>query len=195
MLVFIAARHAIDHDAIEHTCLHVLALHVDVAAGNTIVEDAFGDFQFGTLLLHRHQQLRHFQVGLRSDVVLEIERAQANQHRYDDKRAECLHERDACGLNSCEFAAFTEVSEGDERRKQDGQRQCLRHKHQAHVPEKLGHDFQRDALSDELIDETPQKLHHQYKLADEECAEKQQPKLPGYEYVEFLDSKHLNVQR
>ena len=55
LLVLIAARHAIDHNAIELTCLHVLLLHVDVAAGDAVVEDALWNFQLRTLLLHRNK--------------------------------------------------------------------------------------------------------------------------------------------
>ena len=40
--------------------------------------------------------------------------------------------------------------------------------HQSHVPEELCQNAQRKAFSDKVINVSPQELHHQHKLADEE---------------------------
>ena len=50
----------------------------------------------------------------------------------------------------------------------------------------------RDTLADELVDISPQELHHQHKLADEERSHEQQHELLNHEYVELLDSEHPN---
>jgi hypothetical protein len=68
----------------------------------------------------------------------------------------------------------------------------LRHHHQRHVLEELGKDIHRETLADEVIDITPQKLHHQHKEADEEGAREKQQKLPGDKYIEFLYSEVHN---
>ena len=155
LLVLVAARHTVDHDAVQMARLHVLLLHVDVAAGDAVVEDALGNLQFGTLLLHREQQLAHLHVGVGAHVVLEVERSERDDDGHDDERAHGLHERDAGGLDGGELAALAEVAERDERRQQQGQRQRLGHEHQTHVPEELRHDLHRDALTDELVDVAP----------------------------------------
>ena len=181
--ILIAVGHPVDHDSVEFARLHIFLLHIEVAVGDAVVEDTLGDFQFRTLLLHRDEQLGDLHVGLRTYVVLEIERTAHDHHRDENQRAEGLHQRNACGLDGREFRAFTQISECDERGEEDGQGQGLRHEHQTHVPKKLGQHLHRKALADELVDIPPQKLHHQHELADEKGTHKEQAKLFGYEDI------------
>ena len=188
--VLVAVGHAVYHDAVELAGLHVLALHVEVALRQSIVEDALRYLQLGALLLHRDEELRHLLVGARTQVVLEVERADGDEGDKDNEGAECLHQRDAGGLDGGELARLAQVAEGDERGEQDGQGESLRHHHLRHVPEKLCHDVEGETFADEGVDVFPHKLHHQHEEADEECAYEKQAKLLDDEYVEFPDSKH-----
>ena len=122
LLVFPAGRASVDHDAVELARFHVFLLHVDVAARDSAVENALGNLHFRTFLLHRDEQLLHVQPGVRADVVLEIERAEAREHGHHDERPHGLHERDAGGLDGGELAALAKVSESDERGQQQRQR-------------------------------------------------------------------------
>jgi hypothetical protein len=63
-------------------------------------------------------------------------------------------------------------------------------KHQTHVPEEFGEDFQRQTLTYQFIDISPKELHHQYKLTDEERSHKKQSELLGNEYIELPNSEH-----
>ena len=72
-LILEAARLAVDHDTIEHTRVQVLLLHIDVRAGDTVVEDALRYLHFRTLLLHRDQQPVERLVGKGRHDVLEVE--------------------------------------------------------------------------------------------------------------------------
>ena len=166
--VLVALGHAVNHDAVQLARVHVFLLHVDVAVGDSVVEHALGNFQFGALLLHRDEQLGDFHVGLGPHIVLKIERGQADEHGNCDERPKGLHERDAGRLDGCELRTLAQIAESDERAQQDGQRKSLGNEHQGHVPEELRHHFHGQSLADELVDESPQKLHHQHKLADEE---------------------------
>ena len=74
---------------------------------------------------------------------------------------------------------LTEVSENNQRTQQDGQRQRLREQHQSHIPEELGHNVEREAFTNQLINISPQELHHQHKLADEERSHEKQSELLG----------------
>ena len=123
----------------------------------------------------------------RNDCISEMPAALKHDDDGDEnERTERLHQRNACCLDGRQLAAFSQVTESDERRKQNGQRQCLRNKHQAHVPEEFCKDFERKTFTDKLVDITPKELHHQHKLADEESTHKQQAELLGYKYVELL---------
>lgn len=53
--------------------LQVLLLHVEIAVWDSVVEDAFRDFQFRTLLLHGDEELRQLLVGVWTNIVLEVE--------------------------------------------------------------------------------------------------------------------------
>ena len=90
--VLVAVGHAVYHDAVELARLHVLALHVEVALRQSVVEDALRYLQLGALLLHRDEQLRHLLVGARTQVVLEIERADGDEGDEDDEGAQRLHQ-------------------------------------------------------------------------------------------------------
>ena len=188
--ILVAVGHAVDHDAVELARLHVLLLHVDVRAGDAVVEDTLGNLQLGTLLLHRHQQLVERTVGIRAYDILEVERQAGNQHDDDDEPAEGLHQRDAGGLDGCQLRRFAKITKCDEARQEDGQREGLRHQHQAHIPEELRHDFQRQTLAYQFVDVSPQELHHQHELADEKGSGKQLQELLGYKYIKFFNAKH-----
>ena len=116
-------------------------------------------------------------------MVLEVEGAQAYSHRNDDERPESLHQRYACGLDGCQLRAFTQITEGDKCRQKNSQRQSLRNKHQGHIPEELCHDFHGQSLTNKVVDISPQELHHQHELADEEGSHKEKTKLLGYENI------------
>ena len=73
-LILVASRHAIDHDAVKHTCVQVFLLHIDVGCWNAAVEFSLGNFQFRALLFHSEQQSVEVLVGLRTNHVLEVER-------------------------------------------------------------------------------------------------------------------------
>ena len=89
--ILIAVGHAIDHDAVELSCIHILLLHIEVAVRDSIVEDAFRDFQFRTLLLHRYEELCQLLVGVRTYIILEVEGSEHDDDGDDDERAESLH--------------------------------------------------------------------------------------------------------
>ena len=45
--------------------------------------------------------------------------------------------------------------------------------------EELGHDVERETFTYQLVDISPQELHHQHKLADEERSHEKQTELLG----------------
>ena len=163
--------------------VQVFLLYVQVAPRYAVVEHAFGYFQLRAFLLHREQQTRKRHVGVRPYDVLEVKRTERDEHHDDYQRPERLHQRYAGGLDCGKLAALAKVAERYERRQQYGQRQCLRHEHEAHVPEELRQYVHRQALTYQLVDVLPEELHHQYELADEERADEEQPELLGYELV------------
>ena len=120
---------------------------------------------------------------VQTQYVVDPNGGELDDEHDDDERAHGLHQRDAGSLDGCQLRALAQVAEGYQRRQQDGQREGLRHQHQSHIPEKLGHHLQRQALAYQLVHIAPQKLHHQHKLADEERRKKQQPELFGDEDV------------
>ena len=182
-LVFVRTSHTIYHYTIQFARIEVLLLHIKVGIGDAVVENALRNLKLRTLLLHRHQHQANLLVGVRADGVLEIKRRKTDEHRYDNERTESLHKRYAGSLDSRKLRTFAHIAKGDKRRKQYGKRQSLRNKHQAHVPEELGKNFHRQALAYKLVDITPQELHHQHKLADEEGSYEQKAKLLGDEYI------------
>ena len=88
--IFIAVGHLVDHDAVEHACLQVFFLHIDVALGDAVIEDALGNFEFRTLLLHRNKQLTDFSLRLWSDIVLEIKGTECDSDHDEGQRTEGL---------------------------------------------------------------------------------------------------------
>ena len=56
----------------QYTTIHILLLHIQVAIGNTIVEDTLWNLQLRTLVLHGKQQLVERQVCPGAYDVLEI---------------------------------------------------------------------------------------------------------------------------
>ena len=101
--IFVAVCHAIDHDAVELSCIQILLLHIEVAVRDSIVEDAFRDFQFRTLLLHGYEELCQLLVGVRTYIILEVEGTEHDDDGDDDERAESLHQRDAGSLDGSEL--------------------------------------------------------------------------------------------
>ena len=91
-LIFVTARHAIDHDAVEHTRIEVFLLNVDVRARDAAIEHALWNLKFRAFLLHTQQQLIETAVSHRTNYILEIERYEAHQHRDNDERAESLQQ-------------------------------------------------------------------------------------------------------
>lgn len=182
-LVLVAAGHAVDHDIVEFARLHVLLAHVDVGLRNAIIEHALRYFQLRAFLFHRQHELRELELGMGGNVVLEVEGHKGDENADHDKPAHRLQQGDTCGLDGRKLAALAQVAEGDERAKQDGERQSLRHHDEGHVPEELPQDIHRQALAYQLVDKSPQKLHHQHEEADEERSSEQLPELPGYEQV------------
>ena len=175
--IVIAVGHFINHHTVEHACLYVLFLHIQVTLRNAVIEYTLGNLQFGTLLLHGKEQPRERHVGARSHYVLKIERAQGYEYDDDHKRAERLHKRYARSLDGRKLAALAQVTEGDKRRKQDGQRKRLRHEHKTHIPEELGQHVHGQTLTDELVDIAPKKLHHQHELTYKERSDKEESEL------------------
>ena len=182
-MVFIAGRHAVNHDAIELTGLHVLLLHIEVAVGDAAIEDAFGYLQFRALLLYRDKQLGHLLVGYRAYLVLEYEAHAGGDHCKDDERPEGLHQRDSRSLDGRELTALAQVAKSDKRRKQQCQRKRLGYEHQAHIPEQLTHNVESQTLAYQFVYKLPQKLHHQNKEADAERTAEEQAELPEDEYI------------
>ena len=85
LCIFVSVRHAVYHDAVEHTRLQVLLLYVKVISRNLVVEDAFGNLQFRRLLLHAIYQCTQFHGGLGGHLVLEIIAAHAQDcHKEKD---------------------------------------------------------------------------------------------------------------
>ena len=176
-LVLVRVRLPIDHDAVEMTRFQVLFLYIEVRARNAVVEDTLRNLQFRTLLLHRQEQLRELDVGLGHHHVLEEERDAGYQTGDDDERAHRLHQRDACRLDGSQLRALAQVAVCDQGRKKDGQRECLWHQSQAHIPEELCQYLQRQTLANQFVDISPQELHHQDEEADEKRSHEKQPEL------------------
>ena len=120
-LVFVTACLTVDHDTVEHTRVQVFLLHVDVRPRDTVIEDALGDLEFRTLLLHRDQQLVEREVGFWIDHILEEIGDAGNQTHDDDQGAEGLHQGDACSLDGRQLGTLTQVSENDQRTQQDSE--------------------------------------------------------------------------
>ena len=173
-LVFIRTGLTVNHHVVESARHHVLVLDIKVGVGNAIVEHTLGNLQFGTLLLHRHQQLTELLVGLGSNDILEIERHTSHYKDNNDDGTHALHQRNAGSLDSRQLGTLAKIAIGYQRRQQNSQRKSLGNKHQSHVPKELGQHIHGKSLADEVIDITPQKLHHQHKLADEKGGDKQQ---------------------
>ena len=181
--IVVAASHAVNHNAIQHTTLQVFLCHIKVRAGDAIVEDAFRNLHLRVLLLHRKQQLLEGDKGTRSNDFLKEERHACYGNSDDNERTHGLHQRHAGSLDSRQLRTFAQIAKSYQRRQQDSQGESLRHQHQTHIPEELRQHFHGKALANQLIDIAPQKLHHQHKLADEERGHEQQAKLFGYKQV------------
>ena len=90
-LILIAARHPVNHDAVQLAGVHVLFLHIKIAVGDAVVEDAFRNLKLRILLRHRNHQLRHLHVSAGAYIVLKIKRTKADNHRNEDERTKGSH--------------------------------------------------------------------------------------------------------
>ena len=79
-LVLVAACHAVDHDAVQHTRLQILLLYVDVRSWYAVVEYSFWYLHLRTLLLHTQQQAIEVLIGPRTHYILEVERHSCHQY-------------------------------------------------------------------------------------------------------------------
>ena len=178
-----AVRHAVYHYAIQLSRFHILLLHIKVAVRYSVIEHPFGYFKLRTFLFHRHQELGELHVCIRPYYILEIKRHARYNQRDGYQRTERLHQRYSGSLYSCQLTAFAKVSEGDKRGQKDSKRQCLWNEHKAHIPEELRQHLHRKSFTNQFVNVSPQELHHQHELADEECSHEEHTKLFGYEYI------------
>ena len=62
--ILVTIRHFIYHDAVEHTCLHIFLLDIEVAIRYSVIENAFWNLQFRALLPHGKEQLGKLLCGV-----------------------------------------------------------------------------------------------------------------------------------
>ena len=67
------------------SCVQVFLLYVKVGTRNAVVEDALGNLQLRTFLLHRDEQLRELYVGMGHHHVLKEERDACDERGDDDE--------------------------------------------------------------------------------------------------------------
>ena len=84
--VFVAFRIGIYHYPIQHTCFCILAFYVQVVTGDITIEDTLRDIQLGRFLSHTPEQGKDLFVGLRTNLVLEIETPCTYQHNQYQHR-------------------------------------------------------------------------------------------------------------
>ncbi len=180
----------VNHHAIEHTRFRVFMLNIEVVARYLAVKNAFGDFQFRTLLPHAPGKSRQLAGGIGADFVLKPKAAAADDRRHDDEGGEDANKRNAGGLHAEQFEALAQVAEGNKACKQDCQRNGHRYERQATVPEELSKEVDSKALADEVAHPFPQELHDEDEEADEESARKELQESLDDVNVELLDNLH-----
>ena len=192
LYVVVASRVGVDHHAVEHARLGVFVLHEEVVAWYLAVEDAFGDFQLGTLLPHAPCQSRQLARGVGAHLVLEVEAAAADDGRHQDEGCEDAYEGDAGCLHAEQLEALAQVAERDKA----GQQDCQGHRHgderQTAVPEELAEQVDGESLADEVVHPLPQELHDEDEKADEEGACKELQESLDDVDVELLDNLHCH---
>ena len=67
---------------------------------------------------------------------------------------------------------LAQIAKCHQRSQQDTQRQCQRQQTQCGMEEKLSYQVHAQALANQLVDVTPQELHHHDKEADAEGHQK-----------------------
>ena len=167
----------VDNHAVEHARFGVLLFNVKVHVGHATVKSALGDFHGGRLLLHADEQRAQVNLRLGRKVVLKIKRHAGHQHREQHNRAHDAQQRYARCLHGQQFETFAHIAKRNQRGKEDGQRQSLRHERLPHVPEELRKNFKRQALANQFVHIAPRELHHKDEEADKECAEKDKQEL------------------
>ena len=167
----------VDDELVEHARFGILLLHEKVDVGHAVVEHALGNLDRRRLLLHADEQRAQTLLGLRRGKILKVKGNARHQQRYEHQRAHDAEERNAGSLHGQQFEGFAQVAEGDERSQQQAQRQCLRHERDAHIPEKLRQNVDRQALANQFVHITPRKLHHEDEEAYEESPCKNEQEL------------------
>ena len=127
----------VDDGLIEHARLGVFLFDVDVDVRYATVEHALRNLHRGRLLFHAEEERVELDLCCRRGEVLEIE-GDAEHRQCDEGGTEHdAQQRDARRFHGEQFKAFAEISEGDERSQQNGERKRLGHERDAHVPEEL----------------------------------------------------------
>ena len=184
----------VDDDIVEHTCVLVLLLYIQVDVLDAVIKYPFGNLQFWRFHLHRGQQLQEVLLRFWRNLVLKVERPQRHQGNQDDEWSERSKQRNACRLDGQQLQPLADVPERDEAGQQDGEWQRHRNEGLRSIEEELGIYVKRQALSYQVIDIFPQKLHHHDKKADAERACKQREEVPQNERVESLDESHVSAR-
>ena len=166
-------------------------LDVEIIAGDFAVEDAFGYFQLGALLLHAPCKSRQFSHSIGTHSVLEDEAGSGDDCRHEDERRENADERDAGRLHAEQLEMLAQVAERDEACQKDCQRHRPGDKRQAAVPEELGKQVDCKSLSDEVVHPHPQELHDKNEQANEERSCEKHHELLYYIYMELFNPVHF----
>ena len=113
--IVISAGVAVNHHTIQHACFRVFLLHKKVVSGNFVVEDSFGDFQFGRFLLHTPYQRGKLFGGFGRHLVLEIETSSAYQNGKKAYGLQNADQGNAGGLHGEQLITLAQVAERYER--------------------------------------------------------------------------------
>ena len=101
----------IDGDTVEHTRIIVLVINVDVVVVDLLVEDAFGNLEFGRGVLDANEDGIHLRIGQREHTVLKEEGGDGQHNHERRERLHDLEQRDARGLHRQQFEALAQVAE------------------------------------------------------------------------------------
>ena len=180
----------VDNELVEHTRLHVLLLHVDVHVGHTVVEHALGNLHRRRSLFHANQQRAHTDGGLGRGLVLNIKRKARDKHRREHDGAHHTEQRNTSRLHRKQLQVLAHISKRNQRGQQHRQWQRSGDERQAHVPEKLCQNGQRQSLAHQFVNIAPRKLHHKDEQTDKERCHKEQQELSENVSVKFFDNIH-----
>ena len=167
--------------------LRVLMADADAHVFEPVEEEAVAEFERLLLFADVVEGAGQFLVGGRHEVVGDEEAPHGDDAYQNDERPDDLGQRHARRLHGQQFVVLAEVAHGHDGRQQHRERQS-HGDHVGHgVAEQFDDDPRAEALAHQLVDVTPQEIHHQHEHDDEE----RQDHGPEVRFQdEFMDGFH-----